>query len=93
MKDDKHPPYQEVLFVDSTAGAKFVVGSTAQTQKREMFEGKEYPVVYISISSASHPFYTKDKKYLDTEGQVSKFMKRYARKAADEAVADEEPAK
>lgn len=86
MKEDKHPQYQEVLFIDSTTGAKFVCGSTVQTEKRETHEGKEYPAVYISISSASHPFYNKDKKFMDTEGQVSKFMKRYARKA-------EEPAK
>jgi large subunit ribosomal protein L31 len=79
MKEDKHPVYQEVLFVDSSTGDKFVVGSTVKTEKRETYEGKEYPVVYISISSASHPFYNKDKKFLDTEGQVSKFMKRYAR--------------
>jgi large subunit ribosomal protein L31 len=84
MKDDKHPPYQQVLFVDSTAGAKFLCGSTVTSDKKEMFEGKEYPVVHISISSASHPFYNKDKTFMDTEGQVSKFMKRYARKKVEE---------
>ncbi|MBX9745061.1 MAG: 50S ribosomal protein L31, partial [Chlamydiales bacterium] len=28
MKDNTHPPYQEVLFVDSSTGTQFLIGST-----------------------------------------------------------------
>jgi large subunit ribosomal protein L31 len=80
MKEDIHPPYREVLFVDSSNGVKFVCGSTLQTDKTEVYEGKEYPVYYVSISSASHPFFTGSKQFLDTEGRVDKFLKRYAKK-------------
>ena len=80
MKDDIHPPYQEVLFVDSSTGYKFVCGSTLQPEATEMFEGKEFPVYHATVSSASHPFFTGSTQFVDTEGRVEKFMKRYARK-------------
>lgn len=83
MKKDIHPPYQEVLFVDSSNGYKFVCGSTLQPEKTEVFEGKEYPVYYVSVSSASHPFFTGSNKFMDSEGRVDKFLKRYAQKQKD----------
>jgi len=81
MKKEGHPPYQEVLFVDSSTGFKFVCGSTLQPKEKEMFEGKEYPVYRVAVSSASHPFFTGSKQFIDSEGRVDKFVKRYAKKA------------
>lgn len=78
MKENIHPPYREVLFVDSSTGFKFVCGSSLKTDKKEMFEGKEYPAYYVSVSSASHPFFTGSNKFMDSEGRVDKFLKRYA---------------
>ncbi len=80
MKKNIHPDYQEILFVDSSTGHKFVCGSTLKPKEKEVFEGKEYPVCRVSVSSASHPFYTKSKQFIDTEGRVDKFRKRYAQK-------------
>ncbi len=80
MKDKKHPPYQEVLFVDSSTGTKFVIGSTLQPKEKEKFEGKEYPLYRVAVSSASHPFFTKATQFMDTEGRVDKFTKKYQRK-------------
>ncbi|PIS01622.1 MAG: 50S ribosomal protein L31 [Chlamydiae bacterium CG10_big_fil_rev_8_21_14_0_10_35_9] len=80
MKDEIHPPYQDVLFIDSSTGAKFLIGSSLQTEERAEFEGKEYPAVKVSISSSSHPFYTGSTQILDTEGRVDKFTKRYKMK-------------
>ena len=77
MKKNIHPKYQEVLFVDSTTGSKFVCGSTLQSDSKEKFEGKEYPVSYLSTSSYSHPFFTGSKQLVDAEGRVDKFKKRY----------------
>lgn len=79
MKNDIHPDYQEILFVDTSTGYKFVCGSTLQPKEREIFEGKEYPVYRVSISSASHPFFTGSAQFVDTEGRVDKFLKRYAK--------------
>lgn len=80
MKDNIHPPYQEVLFVDSSTGFAFVCGSTMQPKETETFEGKTYPVVRLATSSASHPFFTKSKQFVDAEGRVDKFNKRYTAK-------------
>src|SRR3954468_21846730 len=80
MKEKGHPHYQEVLFVDTSTGTKFVCGSTLQPREKETFEGKEYPVYRVTVSSASHPFFTGSKQFIDTEGRVDKFLKRYARK-------------
>ncbi|MBR1839122.1 MAG: 50S ribosomal protein L31, partial [Prevotella sp.] len=41
------------------------------------FEGAEYPVVKIEISSTSHPFYTGKSKLVDTAGRVDRFQQRY----------------
>ncbi|WP_068467875.1 type B 50S ribosomal protein L31 [Candidatus Protochlamydia phocaeensis] len=88
MKKNAHPPYQQVLFVDSASGHRFVCGSTLQTEAKEVFNGVEYPVSYLSISSSSHPFFTGSKQLVDSEGRVEKFKKRFERKK--EAGADQQ---
>lgn len=80
MKKENHPPYQQVLFIDSASGHRFVCGSTMRPKASETFEGKEYPVVYLSISSTSHPFFTGSKQLVDSEGRVEKFKKRFGTK-------------
>jgi large subunit ribosomal protein L31 len=90
MKDDLHPAYQNVLFVDSSTGYKFVCGTTLQPKTTEMFEGKEYPVYHVSVSSSSHPFFTGSTQFIDTEGRVDKFLKRYAQKIPQKNTAIEE---
>lgn len=90
MKKDIHPKYQQVLFIDSSTGHKFVCGSTLKAEGTDTFNGKEYPVCRVSISSASHPFFTGSKQLVDAEGRVDKFKKRYAAKPAKEANAESE---
>lgn len=80
MKKDKHPPYQDVLFVDSSNGQSFVIGTTLQPKEKQMYEGRELPVYRVPISSASHPFFTGSKQFIDSEGRVDKFTKRYKKK-------------
>lgn len=77
MKKEGHPKYQEVLFVDSSTGTKFICGTTLTSKQKEVFEGKEYPVVVVSISAASHPFFVGGKQFVDAEGRVDRFKKRY----------------
>lgn len=81
MKKKIHPEYQEVLFVDSSTGDKFIIGTTLQPSEKEVFEGKEYPVYHVPVSSASHPFFTGSQQFVDSEGRVDKFLKRYAKKS------------
>ncbi len=88
MKKQGHPPYQEILFVDSSTGYKFVCGSTLKPKEKETFEGKEYPVFRVPVSSASHPFFTKSNQFIDSEGRVDKFVKRYSAKKLEKAAED-----
>lgn len=88
MKENAHPKYQEVLFVDSATNHKFICGTTIQTSHVETFNGKEYPTIHVPISSTSHPFFVGGKGIVDTEGRVDKFTKRYA-VAAQKAQAQE----
>lgn len=58
------------------------MGSTVETTATDTWtDGKEYPVSYVEVSSASHPFYTGNEKVMDTAGRVEKFKAR-AQKAA-----------
>jgi len=84
MKEKIHPPYQEVLFVDSSTGTNFWIGSTLKPKETEEFEGKVYPLVRVPVSSASHPFFTKANQFIDSEGRVDKFTKKYQRKREEE---------
>lgn len=85
MKKEIHPEYKKVLFIDSSTGHKFVCGACGETMSSgeyEEFEGVKYPVYRVSISSASHPLFTGSKQFVDAEGRVDKFRKRYAAKSA-----------
>ena len=79
MKKDTHPKnFREVVFLDNSSEAQFVISSTVQTTETTKFEGKEYPLFRVEISSASHPFFTGNEKVIDTAGRVDKFNKRRA---------------
>jgi large subunit ribosomal protein L31 len=53
--------------------------STVQTGETIEFEGQEYPLVKVEVSSKSHPFYTGKHKIMDSGGRVDKFKKRYGK--------------
>lgn len=78
MKKDIHPSYREVVFHDTSSDFKFMTRSTIETEDTVKWEdGNDYPLVKIEVSSASHPFYTGKKLFVDTAGRVEKFNKRY----------------
>ena len=78
MKKDIHPIYKEVVFLDTSSGFKFLTRSTMHTKDTIQWEdGKKYPLVKVEISSASHPFYTGRKIFVDIAGRVEKFQQRY----------------
>ena len=81
MKKDIHPEnYRQVLFIDNSNGAEFVISSTVNTNdKAKAKDGKEYPVYRLEVSSASHPFYTGNEKTLDTAGRAEKFKAKVAK--------------
>ncbi|MBK8452813.1 MAG: type B 50S ribosomal protein L31 [Thiofilum sp.] len=80
MKPGIHPNYREVVFQDLTSGFTFLTRSTAETRDTINYEGKDYPLIKVEISSQSHPFYTgKQATALSTAGQIDKFNRRYQR--------------
>lgn len=84
MKKELHPSdYRFVVFQDENAKFSFLTQSTAVSNDTVKWEdGKEYPLIKVHISSASHPFYTGEQKVLDIEGRVDKFEAR--KRAAEE---------
>ena len=99
MKKDIHPDYKEVVFQDVQSDFKFLTRSTMSSDETIKWEdGKEYPLIKVEVSSASHPFYTGKKIFVDTAGRVEKFNQKYkakqsAKPAAETKPVQEEPAK
>ena len=77
MKKDIHPKYRPVVFFDVAADFKMVTGSCVKTKDTIEHEGKEYPLVKLEISSASHPFFTGQEKFVDAMGRVERFQKKF----------------
>lgn len=81
MKKDIHPEYREVVFHDTSSDTKFITKSTMSSDETiKMEDGNEYPLIKVEVSSASHPFYTGKKLFVDTAGRVEKFNKKYKKK-------------
>lgn len=80
MKADIHPDnYRLVIFKDNSSGERFLVGSTIETRETDKWtDGNEYPLAYVDVSSASHPFFTGQEKVMDTAGRVERFKARAA---------------
>ena len=77
MKKDLHPDYQPAIFVDMTTGARFITRSTKTSEKKEEIDGVEHNVISMGVTSDSHPFFTGQKQFVDTEGRIDKFQKRF----------------
>ncbi len=82
MKQSIHPAYRAVVFRDASADFSFLTRSTATSERTITWtDGRQYPVIDVEVSSASHPFYTGQSKVLDTAGRVERFRRRYGQAA------------
>jgi large subunit ribosomal protein L31 len=63
MKADIHPQWYPEATVTCACGNSFVTGSTV-------------PAIRVEICSACHPFFTGQQKFIDTLGQVDRFIKK-----------------
>ncbi|MEQ1502632.1 MAG: type B 50S ribosomal protein L31 [Myxococcota bacterium] len=77
MKKGIHPEYRLVVFRDVSVNHEFLTRTCTEARETTTFEGQEYPLITIDVSSASHPFYTGTQKLMDTEGRVERFKKKY----------------
>ncbi len=80
MKKGIHPKYRPVVFKDVSSDFTLLTRSAADSKDTITHEGKEYPLIKIDISSASHPFFTGKNILLDSAGRVEKFNRKYAKR-------------
>ncbi len=81
MKKEIHPEYRPVVFQDTSSEFAFLTKSTMTSEDTIKWEdGNEYPLIKLEVSSASHPFFTGKKLFVDTAGRVEKFNKKYKKK-------------
>ena len=81
MKKNIHPKYNPVVFIDMTTGARIVTNSTKTSDRKEVIDGVEHYLITVGITSDSHPFFTGQKQFVDTEGRIDKFQKRFGAQA------------
>ena len=79
MKSDIHPTVNPVVFVDTSCNARFVTTSTLTSANTEQIDGVDHFVINIEVSSASHPFFTGQDRFVDTAGRVDKFKEKMAK--------------
>ena len=69
MKPEIHPPFFQARVTCAGCGANFNCGSTVEE-------------IRINVCSNCHPFYTGKQKFVDAEGRVDRFKRKYANAAA-----------
>lgn len=64
MKDKIHPKYYQDAEVICACGNTFITGSTRKQLK-------------VELCSKCHPFFSGERRIIDTAGQVERFKRRY----------------
>ncbi len=77
MKPEIHPDYHPVLFVDHSVDFEFASRSTMTSEEVRNIDGVDHYVIRLEISSASHPFFTGQQRFVDTAGRIEKFKRKY----------------
>ena len=70
MKENIHPKYMEAK-VQCACGNTFTTGATK-------------PLLRVEVCSKCHPFFTGERRIVDTAGQVERFKRRYRAKETAE---------
>ena len=68
MKEKIHPNYKETTIICAC-------GEVIHTRSTK-------PNIHVDICSSCHPFFTGKQKFVDSEGRVEKFMKKYKKKGS-----------
>ena len=64
MKDNIHPEFYADATVTCSCGNTFTLGSTR-------------PALKVELCSKCHPFFTGERRIVDTAGRVERFKRRY----------------
>ncbi|MDA8018666.1 MAG: type B 50S ribosomal protein L31 [Thermoanaerobaculia bacterium] len=79
MKADIHPDYHPVVFLDTGSDFEFQTRSTLTSEEVREIDGVDHYVIRLEISSASHPFFTGQQRFVDTAGRIEKFQRKYGK--------------
>lgn len=80
MKKTNHPAYNFVVIKDAASDFSMLTRSTQTSNETITWnDGKDYPLITVEVSSASHPFYTGNAKVMDTAGRIERFNRKYDR--------------
>ncbi|MCG8455064.1 MAG: type B 50S ribosomal protein L31 [Holophagales bacterium] len=79
MKPEIHPEYNPVVFLDTGNGEEFISRSTMKSEEIRNIDGVDHFVIRLEISSASHPFFTGQQRFVDTAGRIEKFQRKYGK--------------
>jgi large subunit ribosomal protein L31 len=78
MRENIHPDYNFVVFKDIGVDFAVLTRSTRKSNKTiKWTDGKEYPLIEAEMTSASHPFFTGQQRFIDSAGRIEKFQKKY----------------
>lgn len=77
MRPDIHPRYERVAFRDRSTGTVFISRSTRIPEETIHVDGEQIPVVHCDVTAASHPFWTGQRRAIDSEGRIERFRRRY----------------
>lgn len=79
MKPEIHPAYHPVIFLDTGSDFEFPTRSTLTSEEVREVDGVDHYVIRLEISSASHPFFTGQQRFVDTAGRIEKFQRKYGK--------------
>ena len=74
MKKNIHPKLNPVIFVDESTQEEIYSYSTLTSNETKEVDGVNYYVIRMDITALSHPFFTGEMRFVDTQGRVDKFM-------------------
>lgn len=67
MKKDIHPKYEEIKITCACGNVIDTRGTKSD--------------IHVEVCSSCHPFFTGKQKFLDADGRIEKFRKKYAKTA------------
>ncbi len=74
MKKNIHPKLNPVIFVDESTKEEIISYSTLTSNETKEVDGVKHYVIRMDITALSHPYFTGEMRFVDTQGRVDKFM-------------------
>lgn len=76
MKTGIHPTLNPVIFIDESTGDEIVTTSTLTSEETRDVDGVTYFIIRRDVTAYSHPFFTGEMRFVDSQGRVDKFRQK-----------------